>query len=69
MRKLVIVLIVVAALMAFVVPVASAHPAFCESGRAFGQFHAELAQREGPMGQTHRPGIAHTGFSSCLASH
>ena len=36
-------------------------------GSAYGEFHRGLAQGEGPMGQLHKPGVAHHGAAGlCL---
>lgn len=37
-------------------------------GSAYGEFHQELAQMPGPMGQVHQPGVEHRGAAGlCLA--
>lgn len=61
--------IFVVTLLVLLVAMALAAPAFaeevhCESGRAFGQHHAEMAQ-EGMLNGEHNPGM-HQGYAHCL---
>lgn len=61
--------IVLAALLIVIVTLAVAAPAMaeevhCESGMAFGQHHAEMAE-DGMLGGEMNPGM-HNGYSHCL---
>ena len=59
MKRMILLLALVLLLVMAFAPMASAHDPVC--GEDFGQFHRSLAQEEGPMGQVHKPGLAHNG--------
>jgi hypothetical protein len=64
--KLVVLMVLVVLLSMLVVSPAWASDGepHCESGKIFGQHHAEMAQA-GLLGEDMNPGM-HQGFSSCL---
>lgn len=67
LRHLALMLLLAAMMILAAMPAASAH-GFCDDGgRSFGAFHSQLAQQDGPMGQVHKPGLAHGGYAgACL---
>ncbi len=65
MKRVLLVFALVLVMMLAVLPVAGAHTPVC--GKDFGMLHKTLAQGEGPMGQSHKPGKAHNGAAGlCL---
>ncbi len=67
-RRTLVVLALMAAMVVTFAPIASAHPDFCVSGSEFGAFHSATAQVGGIGGEGHIPG-GHRGFALCTHDH